>query len=60
MKYNSKQDSLLESDPRRKVKRAERPKIKRSRIVMPLDDGQLSWALAYDPGWVLNQVGAGQ
>lgn len=60
MKHNAKQDSLLESDPRRKVKRAERPRIKRSRIVMPMTDSQLQWAIGHNLNWVMDQVGAGQ
>ena len=60
MKYNTKQDSLLDNDPRKKISKRERPKPKKSRIVMPLTRTQLEWALVYDPEWVMEQVGAGQ
>ena len=60
MKLNAKQWSLLDNDPRKKISKRERPKPKKSRIVMPLTDCQLQWALGHNLTWVLDQVGAGQ
>lgn len=57
MKHYAKQSSLLENDPRKRITKAERPKIRKSNIVMPLTDQQLHWALLTDANWVMQQVG---
>jgi hypothetical protein len=60
MKLNAKQWSLLDNDPRKKISKRERPKLKKSRIVMPVRGAQLTWALIYHPEWVMEQLEAGK
>lgn len=54
----AKELSLLNNDPRRKISKRERPKPRKSRIVLPLTEEQLQWALVTDVSWVLGQVHA--
>lgn len=57
MKHYSIQSSIMLGDARRHRVKVVRPKPRKSRIKMPLDEKQIQWGIGHNLTWIMGLLG---